>query len=92
MVLDCDCCDCDDTDEWLVAAALGEDVVLEPESAADVVVPAPATDEPDVLDAVVPPAVDELPAERDWPTQLESGPAWMVIGEEYWMVPVLSRT
>lgn len=61
-------------------------------TAADVVgeVPAALDVEPvEGLEAVaLPPALTDA----DWPTQLESGPAWMVIGEEYWTLPSLSRT
>jgi len=95
----------DEAEEWLAVLAEAE-LIDDMEPMDDIepmedMVAAEAEDAEEALAVVDAPAAElalfaavEEPALRDadWPTQLVSGPAWMVMGEEYWMLPALSRT
>jgi len=89
--------DADDADEWLAVLAEAEladeaaDTEAEDTVLAEEAVTLAALAVEAALEVAAP--VEEAPLiDADWPTQLESGPAWMVMGEEYWMLPTLSRT
>jgi len=81
----------DDIDD--IDMELMEDMVAAEAEEAELTLDAPAVVDAPAAEVPAAPEVEEAAlTDADWPTQLVSGPAWMVIGEEYWMFPTLSRT
>jgi len=82
-----------DADEWLTELTELEEEPADADTDAtdEVDVATLSEDAPTTLEALED-AVDEAAALAEAVRQLLSVPAWMVIGEEYWTVPELSRT
>jgi len=79
--------DSTDADDAVDMVATEADEAMLGEAAAALVTVATAIEVP-----ADPPAVVDTAPLMDWPTQLESVPVWIVMGDEYWMLPSVSRT